>query len=329
MTIENLIQITGATPTNSYSQEEVYSATLHIKRIDKGDLFIADDDDAIADAIKQGAHAVLYTGDEYMTDENVAMLHVEDLKEAAFALVRHIIGDDEELYFYLLRPHALSFFKQIMLERKEVEYLPKTWQKTFELILNSDKPIFISDDEALIKLIKPEIKRYTKQANGYNVEDTLFRSTFRVEKFVYQHKKMAPFHITYLLEAVHLLDHHKLPYSIDRVNYTKHFMPIFIDGETHIQKEEKNDHVVIICDNHEDIDFGREYANEAKLTMSKTIVFAPPKVKIEMYEYPTVFKGSEDLVTKVKTTQFNYGFVFSQHPTEDFQALKAYFDSFE
>jgi hypothetical protein len=213
-----------------------------------------------------------------------------------------------------------------MLDKKNIEYIPDNWKKAFETVLNSKKTIFLSDNEELLKKIKPDIKIYKKSAHGYNIEDTLFRSTFRAGKYVYQHKKMAPFHLSFLLESVALCDEQKLLYDIDRVTYTKHFKPIFIDEETGIQSTHKNDHVVLVCDNLEDINEGRDYAKLAKVVMSKSIVFTPPKIKVEGYTNPTVFRDSVSLVTAVKTTAFNYGFVYSKN-REDFIALRDYFSS--
>jgi ferrochelatase len=325
MKIEKLVEIVDATLTNTTTKTELNSATLYSKKVEEGDLFIAQNIQDIDEAIKNGAVAVLYEDEELELKGDIAFLKVTSTKEAALKLLAYIIDADEELYLYLLKPKTLSFFKMIQLEKKNIEYLPDDWIKAFESMLNSDKAIFLSTDEEFVKALKPKIKTFSKSAFGYNVEDTLFRSTFRVEKFVYQHKKMTPFHLPNLLQAVELCNIHKLPYSIDRINYTKHFMPIFIDEETFIQKAHINDHVVIITDNLEDISNGREYAKEAKVVMSKSIVFTPPKTKVENYTKPTIFHDSTSLVSAVKTTSFNYGFVYTDK-REDYEALKEYFN---
>lgn len=326
MTIEKLLGITGGVCTNESTKEEVNSATVYLKRVSEDDLFISSDPVEIEQAIAQGASAVLYEAKEPLQIQtDCALIKVDSLEDSALKIISYMVNDDEDLYFYLLRPQAVTFFKMIQLKRKDVEYIPDNWENAFELILNSQKAIFVSSNKELMQKIKPKIKRFDKSATGYNVEDTLFRSTFRVDKFVYQHKKMAPFHLEHLLRAVALCNEHKLEYSIDRVGYTKHFMPIFIEEETFIQKGEISDHVVIIVDNLEDIDEGRQYAKTAKVTMSKSIVFAPPKVKIESYTKPTTFKDPVSLVTAVKTTSFNYGFVYSDKK-EDLEALRDYFE---
>ncbi len=325
MTIEKLLEISGGVCTNETSKEEVQSATVYLKKVSQDDLFISSDIEEIKQAITQGASAILFDEHESLDiDTDVALIKVESLENSALKIISYIVNDDEDLYFYLLRPQAITFFKMIQLKKKDVEYIPDNWRNAFELILNSQKAIFVSSNKELMQKIKPKIKRYDKMAFGYNVEDTLFRSTFRVDKYVYQHKKMTPFHLTHLLRAVELCTQHNLEYSIDKVQYTKHFMPIFIEEETFIQKGEISDHVVIIVDNVEDITEGREYAKTAKVTMSKSIVFAPPKVKIESYTKPTTFRDPVSLVTAVKTTSFNYGFVYTDKK-EDLEALRAYF----
>jgi ferrochelatase len=328
MTIGKLLLLTGGELINKTLIDEVNSATIYPKKIQKGDLFIGEDKEDIKEAIKNGAAAVMLEDDLTIDAQNVALIKVESIEIAALKILAYILHKDEDLHFYLLNPKALSFFKMIQLKAKDVDYLPHDWKKAFELILNSKKAIFVCDNEELAIKIFPKIKKFDKSAFGYNIEDTLFRSTFRVDKFVYQHKKMTPFHLEHLLKAIALCVEHKLDYSIDRVEYTKHFVPIFIDKETMIKKEEKNDHVVIVVDNVEDIFEGREYAKEAKVTMSKSIVFTPPKIKIEAYTKPNIFRSSVELVTIVKTTSFNYGFVYSKK-REDLKALREYFRGLE
>ena len=323
MTIEKLLQITGGVCINTTSKEELNSATVQLKKVSEDDLFIAQNKDEIELAIKQGASAILFEG-ELSIDADVALIKVDSIQLSAMKIISYIVKDDKDLHFYLLEPHVISYLKMLKLKQNDIEYLPDSWQKSFELILNSDRGIFVCDDKTLMKQIKPKIKIFDEMVYGYNIEDTLFRSTFRVDKFVYQHKKMAPFHLDYLLKAVAIFKKHKLPYSIDRIDYTKHFIPIFIDGETHIQKAEKNDHVVIVTDNVEDISEGREYAKNIKIIMSKSIVFTPPKIKIDSYTNPTIFRNPTQLTTVVKTTSFNYGFVYSKD-REDLKALKEYF----
>jgi ferrochelatase len=327
MTIEKLLLLTGGELLNESSIKEVDSATIYPKKVSKGDLFISDNKDDIKEAIKNKAVAIMQEDDKITDASNVAFIKVASIEIAALKILSYILAKDKDLHFYLLSPQASTFFKMIQLKAKDVDYLPSDWKKAFELVLNSQKAIFVCDNEELALKIVPKIKKFDKSAFGYNIEDTLFRSTFRVDKFVYQHKKMTPFHLPHLLKAVELCVAHKLNYSIDRVDYTKHFMPIFISKETMIRKEEKNDHVVIVVDNVEDIFEGREYAKEAKVTMSKSIVFTPPKIKIEAYTKPNIFKTPTELVTIVKTTSFNYGFVYSKN-REDLKALREYFLQF-
>ncbi len=325
MQIEKLVEIVGGEPTNESKKNEVYSATVVLKKVSENDLFISSNIDEIKEAIKLGASAIVYDADKLDIDTDAALIRVDSIKKSALKILSYMVNDDKDLYFYLLHPQTETFLKMIELKKESIEYISDDWKRAFETILNSKKAIFVSSNEELLKEIKPKIKKFKKSVHGYNIEDTLFRSTFKVEKFVYQHKKMAPFHISFLLEAVALCKLHDINYKIDDITYTKHFMPIFIDDETFIQKGEINDHVVIVSDNLEDIAEGREYAKTAKVTMSKSIVFTPPKVKVESYTNPTIFRDSVSLVTAVKTTSFNYGFVFTDKK-EDLEALREYFN---
>ena len=325
MKIKKLIEIVDGKLINESDKDELFNATVVLKKVSEDDLFISSNMDEIQKAIELKASAILFDTDEDITcKSDVALIKVESIKEASLKLISYIVNSDKDLYFYLINPQTQTFLNMIQLKKESLEEIPDDWEEAFETILNSKKGIFISSNEELLKKIKPKIKKFIKSVHGYNVEDTLFRSTFKVEKFVYQHKQMAPFHISFLLEAVAMCKLHDINYSIERISYTKHFMPIFINEETYIQKGEIDDHVVIVSDNLEDIAEAREYAKMAKVTMSKSIVFTPPKVKVESYTNPTIFRDSVSLVTAVKTTSFNYGFVYTDKK-EHLEALRDYF----
>jgi putative N-acetylmannosamine-6-phosphate epimerase len=135
MTIERLLEITGGVLTNSSNKTEVNSATVHAKKVTEDDLFIGSNLEDIKEAIKNGASAVMF--DEHASlelDEDVAHIRVNFIKDSALKLLSYIVNGDEDLFFYLVNPKTISYFKMIQLDKKDVEYLPNDWQKAFELI---------------------------------------------------------------------------------------------------------------------------------------------------------------------------------------------------
>lgn len=310
MTIDALINLTDGTLQNEPTINAIEGASVFYSKIEHGDLFISSDKDEIDSALNNGAYAIIYDDESIsIKDPEIAWIKVHSIQDAAFKLLRYVILE-KEADFFLLSEHESTFLKMILLQKSNISFISSQWRKAFEQILNSPQKLFVGTNEILMKHIKPDIKKLTKEAQGYLVNDTLFRSTFKIGNYVYQDRELVPFHLDYLLRVVELCDSQDLPYSIDRVKYTKHFVPVFIDGDLNRASSAKSDRVVIFADNLKDINQAREYI-KYNGTWVKSIVLTPPKVKVENITRPIWFETEEDVRETLKNVHFNYAFVYT------------------
>jgi len=310
MTIDALINLTDGTLQNNPTINAIEGATVFPSKVEHGDLFFSSDAKEIKSAIDSGAYTIIYD-DETITvvDQEIAWIKVTSIQDAAFKLLRYVILE-KEADFFLLSEHESSFLKMILLQKSNISFISSDWRKAFEQIINSPQKLFVGTNEILMKHIKPDIKKLTKEADGYPINDTLFKSTFKANGFVYQDKELIPFHLDYLLRVVELCDKQDLPYSIDRLRYTKHFVPVFIDGELNRALSSKSDKVVIFTDNLKDINQAREYV-KYNGTWVKSIVLTPPKVKVENLTRPFWFESEDEVRETLKSVHFNYAFVYT------------------
>lgn len=257
-----------------------------------------------------GAYAIVYD-DEMITisDSEIAWIKVHSIEDAAFKLLRYVILE-KKADFFLLGRHESSFLKMILLQKSNITFIADEWRKAFEQILNSSQKLFVGTNEVLMKHIKPDFKRLGTDVEGYPIVDTLFKTTFKVGGYVYQDKELVPFHLNALLRVVAFCDTHDLPYSIDRVKYTKHFIPVFIDGELNTARASKSDKVVIFADNLRDIEQAREYLRYNG-SWVKSIVLTPPKTKVENITRPFWFETEEEVRETLINVHFNYAFIYT------------------
>jgi len=312
MKISDLLNITYGELINEPFVQAIEGATVFPSKVEHGDLFIAAEKEHIESAIANGAYAIIFDGElpDGIEDNEIAWIRVKSVKDAAIRLLRYVLLH-KEADFYLLKPHEMSFLKMITTHKKNIKILPDVWTKAFEAILNGDEHLFISTDRELLETIYPDYNILSQEANGYMISDTLFRSTFKVGEYIYQDREMAPFHLEHLLKVVYLCDKHQLPYSIDRVRYTKHFKPIFIDAKLSIIPRGNSDRVVIFCDNLEDIIKAKKYVRE-QTTWTKSIILTPPKIKIEgLKENPIWFSNEKEVREVLKKSHYNYAFIYS------------------
>ncbi len=311
MTIETLLEITGATLTNSVEPQEIYSVTVQLNRVDEGDLFISNSQEDIKSAIEKKAVAIIYDGEIEVESKNTILLKVDSIKDSALKLLKHL-NEDRDISFSFFTPHEVTFFKMIVKDKRSVEFIPLDWKKAFEKVLNSNKNIFICEDKELVQSIAPKVIILKNEERGYVIEDTLFRTTFRMAKYVYQGVPIPPFHVDHILKVVEFCKKFDFPFSMDNIQRSKHFMPIFTKAEPTVHNMGRDDKIVMFCDNKEDITEARFYVKTQGRIVAKTLALTPPKTKIEGVEKPIYYRNINDIIEVLEQSNFNYLFIYTQ-----------------
>jgi len=310
MTIVDLLNLTAGTLITEPNITAINSVTVYPSKVEQGDLFISNDKEEIATALENGANGIIYSdADMKTTDDEVAWIQVNDIQKAAFKLIRYVLIS-REASFYLFTEHELSFMKMIVTQKSNVDILPDDWRKMFEKILNSEAKMFIGTDEVLMKLIKPDVAILNKEASCEIITDTLFKVTFKINNYIYQEKDITPFHVDILQRVVDYCDLHHFPYDLDRVKYTKHFVPVFIDGFLNTTNPSKSDKVAIFTDNLQDVNKAREYVRYNGAWV-KTIVLTPPKTKVDGVDRPNWYLDIDEARDILKNAYYNYAFVYA------------------
>jgi ferrochelatase len=310
MKVEDIINLTDARLVNSPQINSVESATVYPSKVERGDLFFSSNQEDIDKAIENGAYAIVYDSDEIVRNDNeIAWLKVSNIELAAYKMMRYVVLKKEATFYYL-REKEVTFLKMILTHKGNISFLKNDWRQAFEQVINSDDILFVGSNKEMVQTIKPDCKKTSSKYDGYLVSDTLFRSTFKVGGFVYQEKEITPIHIEYLLRVVDFCEKESLPYSIDKLRYTKHFMPIFIDLKLKSTRASNSDRVAIFTDNLEDISNAREYVKRSNMWV-KSIVLTPPKTKIPEIDHPHWFENEEEVREILKSIHFNYAFIYN------------------
>jgi len=310
MKIEDLLNLTSGYIISEPTVRAVNSVSVYPSKIEEGDLFISNDPIEIKRALENGAYAIIFSDPAVrITDNEVAWIQVKDIQIAAFKLIRYVLIN-REANFYLFNEHELSFLKMVLTQKSNIEILPDDWRKIFEKTLNSTAKILIGTNSELMKMIKPDVSILNKDASCEIITDTLFRTTFKINSYIYQEKEITPFHVDYLQRVVEFCDKHTLPYDLDRVRYTKHFVPVFIDGFLNVMNPSKSDKVAIFTDNLKDVYKAREYVRYNGAWV-KTIVMTPPKTKVDGVDRPNWYESVDEAREILKNTYFNYAFIYA------------------
>ena len=310
MKIEDILNLTEGTLSNTPKIQAIESATVYVSKIDQGDLFFSSTQEEIDQAIENGAYAIVYDDDNITrNDEEIAWIKVSSIQLAAYKLIRYVTIK-KEAQFFLIAEHEQTFLKMILTHKTNISFISNDWRKAFEQILNAQDSLFVGTNKELMQLIKPDVQKLEKEVDGYVVSDTLFKTTFKVGGFVYQEKDLIPFHVDYLLRVIHFCEENSLPYSVERLKHTKHFSPVFINSNLQSTKSSNSDQVAIFTDNVADIVEAREYIRRTN-TWVKGIVITPPKTKVPGIDRPHWFESEEEIRAILKNTLFNYAFIYN------------------
>jgi len=314
MKIEDLLNLTAGRMLTEPTVTAINSVTVYPSKIEQGDLFISNNREEIASAIANGAYAIIFSDENIeITDNEIAWIKVEEIEKSAFKIIRYVLIS-REANFYLFSEHELSFMKMIVTQKSNLAILPSDWRKMFERILNSESKMFIGTNELLMKMIKPDVSLLNKEASCEIITDTLFKVTFKINGYIYQEKDITPFHVDILQRVVEFCDLHHFPYDLHRVKYTKHFVPVFIDGFLNVMNPSKSDKVAIFTDNLQDIYKAREYVRYNGAWV-KTIVLTPPKTKVDGVDRPNWYESVDEARDVLKNAYFNYAFVYALDKT--------------
>ncbi|MDD5359810.1 MAG: hypothetical protein PHI79_06480 [Sulfurovaceae bacterium] len=310
MNISDVVNITNGELIGTPKIQSINSATVYPSKVELGDLFFSSNQEDIDNALSNGAYAIIFDDDNIVRkDKEIAWIKVSDVKLASMKLIRYVLLK-KEIDIYLLNPHEISFLKMVAVDKRNITILSGDWRKTFEQIVNSNDLLFVGDDEELLTTIKPNISKLELQKDYQLISDTLFKCSFKIDGYVYQNYDIVPFHMKYLARVLHFLDANHMRYELEKIRYTKHFVPVFIDNQLRIQSSSKSEKVVIFIDNLKDIYDANEYIFY-RLKWIRSIILTPKKTKIDLDKNPVWFDDINDVHQKLKLLTYNYAFVYN------------------
>ena len=310
MDIENVLNIIDGHLINEPKVKKVEAATIYPSKVEMQDLFFASNKEDINRAIENGAYAVVFEGENpKIEDSEIAYIKVDSIKEASIKFLRYILTQKKSQIYYFEEIES-SLLKQIAYQKSSIyTILNSNWQRSFEKILNSDYEIFITTNQEDAKTLSPNYKRLTNLANGYIISDSLLKTTFKIDKYIYQNVEIAPFFVDNLRKVVEFCKENDINYDINRVKYTKEFKPIYVDRYLNALPKGGSERVLIFVNDTKSIDKSIEYLRRQGKWI-KSLVLTPKKTKLETIDRPTWYEDINEAKEILKKEHYNYAFCY-------------------
>ncbi len=315
MTIENLINIIGGTLVNEPKVKRIESATIYPSKVESGDLFFAIDKESVNKAINNGAFAIVYDFDLEIEDPEIAYIKVDSIKNATVNFLRYI-NIQKESKIYLFEEIDVSLLKMIVSRKSSIyTIISNNWQKSFETILNSDYEIYITTSKELANSISPSYLTQENLANGYIISDSLLKTTFKIDKYIYQNISISPLFIDNLKRVVKFCKDNEIEYDINRIKYPKEFKPLYIENDLTPAQFGTTERVLIFTNSLKIIESALEYLRKESKWI-KSIVLTPPKTKLENLNKPIWYNDLINAKEVLKKEFYHYAFCYNLKPEE-------------
>ena len=315
MTIENLINIVGGKLVNEPKITKIQSATIYPSKVESGDLFFATDKDSAQKAIENGAFAVVYEGELEITDSEIAYIKVDSIKDSTLKFLRYVVLQKESK-IYLFEDIDISFLKLIVARRSSIyTIISSDWKKSFEAVLNSDFEVYITNSKELAKSLSPNYKTQKEVAYGYVIEDSLLKTSFKIDKYIYQNALMSPLFIENIKKVVKFCQDWDIEYDINRLKYTKEFRPFYVEDDLTPSNIGTTEKVLIFVNNLKIVDRAIQYLREEGKWI-KSIVLTPPKSKLDTVDRPNWYQNEQEAKEILKNNFFHYAFCYNLKPED-------------
>lgn len=309
MRLENLLALTHATLVSEPCVSNLENIIFDVNKVNRGDLFIANDHLDIPKAVQSGAYGIIYENDTEILDSEIAWIRTQNIDDALKKLLRFRLIEKETLA-YSCNEIVLKLAKQCVVDENcivvdgDIKHLFKTlWHiQNRSIILFSsslnDEDLFANKKEA------PSIK-----ANKITLmEKTLFETSFIFDNTYYERQLISPFFIPYLEELFNIFKVLKIGYKLKKLSPIEHFEAVFTNKNFEIKEFGTSDKVLIFESNIDLMEIEIDYLQN-NATWANIIYILPQKSSIEPFKESFVYDKEEDILDILKDNSFNFAFI--------------------
>jgi len=310
MRLENFLALTQTSLYNEPCVNNFESIVFEARKVKRGDLFFAYNEEEIAEAVQNGAYGVICTNKPlHVEDNEIAWIKSADIDETLKRVLRFkmiekevIVYECNEIILKLalqVQTHASLLIAHGNLQNiyKHLNAAESRSTILFSPTLN-DKNIF-ANAKTLPNTAIEQIEI---------MEQTLFETSFIYDDIFYERQLISPLFMPYLEELLHLYKSLNINFRIRKFTPIEHFEPVFTNKKFEVKSFGASDKVLIFESNRDlmasEIDFLQHRASWAN------IVFILPtgsayEDNTNIYEY----KSKDEILDILKATSFNFALI--------------------
>lgn len=231
MNIENLRRLINAEKLNTPSVASVVDFAFEAKNIRQGYAYIginATHED-IAQAVANGAYAVILQSDCEIIDPEVAFMKVDSLSVALMRLIR-FESSFKKLKFCFINSVQKAILKQMSLS-KNASILPCDIKDIFLKIFHANESdLFFCDNTNTLSKITPLFDTAWTDTNAQNEsEGSIFFTTMICDGVYYPNLAIPKVFRGFLAGLIRYLNQNEIKFKLGDLRSVEHFEPVFVD----------------------------------------------------------------------------------------------------
>jgi len=310
MRLENFLALTQTSLYNEPCVNSFENIVFEARKVNRGDLFFAYDEEEIAQAVENGAYGVVCSNKPiHVEDNEIAWIKSTDIDETLKRLLRFKIIE-KEVIVYECNEIILKLALQVQTQTNLL-ILHGSLQNIYKHIHAADSRATILfsptlNDRDLFANIKTLPSTAIKPIEI--MEQTLFETSFIYDDVFYERQLISPLFMPYLEELLHLYKSLNISFRIRRFTPIEHFEPVFTNKKLEIKNFGASDKVLIFESNKElmarEIDFLQHRASWAN------VIFILPAGGVYP-DYTNIFEyeNEDNILDILKTTSFNFALI--------------------
>ena len=246
MRLENIVALTHAKLVNKPCVSSFENIIFDVKKVKRGDLFIAYDKADISIAIQNGAYGIIFEQDTQIIDNEIAWIQIQNLDEAIKRLLRFKMLQ-KEVIVYQCNEIVLKLALQI---QTQVNFIV-----VYGNVKNIFTPLWLVENRTIIlycpTLSDKDIFANTKTISSAPsqhieiIEQTLFETSFIYNNIFYERQLISPLFIPFLEELFHLLKILKIQYTLKKLTPIENFEAVFVNNNFESKNFGTSDKVLI------------------------------------------------------------------------------------
>ena len=309
MRLENTLALTHGKLVSEPFVNSFTNIVFEANKVKRGDLFIAFDEDSIAEAVFNGAYGVIFDKPTQISDSEIAWIKVQNIQDALSRLLRFKLIE-KDITVYESNEIILKLALQVITEPKFI-VLDGDIKSIAHLLWNIEEKSTILfcpalHDSTLFAEVKPLPK--TAILPITIMEQTLFETSFIYDDTFYERQLISPFFMPFLEELLHLLKTLKINFRLKKFIPIDHFEAVFTNKNFEPKEFGTSDKVLIFEKDKNLIDmeikFLKRQANWAKI-----IYIVPCASEYEDDEDIYCYKNDKEVIRILKENVFHFALI--------------------